>query len=195
MKHIASKGWSSEAISAGAQDLGYSVMSHGLFPSGGYELVSFFMTRSTALMSHEMSVLPLDQMTTNEKIRKSLRLRLEMLSPFISTWPQALALGILPQNLPTTLHNIAALSDDIWSICGCRSTDMNWYSKRALLGGVYVSTELYMITDHSDNFANTWEFMDRRLDDVKSLGKLPNTLRNMVFNAPNVFTKKPSKPS
>jgi len=26
---------------------------------------------------------------------------------------------------------------------------MDWYTKRALLGGVYTATELYMLTDYS----------------------------------------------
>jgi hypothetical protein len=50
---------------------------------------------------------------------------------------------------------------------------MNWYSKRALLGAVYVSTELFMITDRSANYADTWAFMNRRLEDVDAVGKLP----------------------
>lgn len=40
-----------------------------------------------------------------------------------------------------------------------------------MLAGVYTSTELYMLTDASDNFADTWAFLDRRLDDVVTLSK------------------------
>jgi ubiquinone biosynthesis protein COQ9 len=39
------------------------------------------------------------------------------------------------------------------------------------LAGVYTSTELFMLTDASDNFADTWAFLDRRLEDVVTLSK------------------------
>ena len=36
---------------------------------------------------------------------------------------------------------------------------------------MYTSTELFMLTDASDNFADTWAFLDRRLEDVVTLSK------------------------
>lgn len=52
-------------------------------------------------------------------------------------------------NAATALKQRAILMDDIWHAAGDRSTDMDWYTKRALLGGVYTATELYMLTDYS----------------------------------------------
>lgn len=54
-----------------------------------------------------------------------------------------------PMNAATALKQRAVLMDDIWHAAGDRSTDMDWYTKRALLGGVYTATELYMLTDYS----------------------------------------------
>jgi len=39
------------------------------------------------------------------------------------------------------------------------STDMSWYSKRVIVSGVYVGTELYMLTDGSEGFKETDEFL------------------------------------
>jgi ubiquinone biosynthesis protein COQ9 len=44
-----------------------------------------------------------------------------------------MALGLKPQNLPTTLSKLGAISDEIWYLSGDQSTDINWYTKRALL--------------------------------------------------------------
>lgn len=57
---------------------------------------------------------------------------------------------------------------------------MNWYSKRALLAGVYTTTELYMTQDDSEDFVETWRFLDRRLNDVAALGKATDEIRNIV---------------
>ena len=36
--------------------------------------------------------------------------------------------------------------------------------------GVYTATELFMLTDYSPGYADTWQSLDRRLQDVRRLG-------------------------
>ena len=38
--------------------------------------------------------------------------------------------------------------DDIWQYCGdtTATNDINWYTKRAMLTGVYTATEVYVVT-------------------------------------------------
>ena len=40
-----------------------------------------------------------------------------------------------------------------------------------MLAGIYKSTEIYMLQDKSEDFQDTWEFLDRRVEDVSKLGK------------------------
>ena len=51
------------------------------------------------------------------------------------------------------------------------------YSKRATLSGVYAATEVFMLTDYSPGLADTWQALDRRLEDVRRLGKLAAQVR------------------
>ena len=37
---------------------------------------------------------------------------------------------------------------------------------------MYVLTETYMISDKSQDFKDTWEFLDRRIEDTQALGKV-----------------------
>lgn len=71
-----------------------------------------------------------------------------------------------------TIQQLAQITDDVWHAAGDKSTDYNWYTKRGLLAGVYTATELYMLTDYSPEFADTWDVLDRRLQDVMTIGKL-----------------------
>lgn len=41
------------------------------------------------------------------------------------------------------------LIDEIWHAAGDKATDIDWYLKRTILGGIYSTTELYMLTDNS----------------------------------------------
>lgn len=141
----------------------------------------------------------LQAMRVRDRIVAGVRVRLEMVAPYIGTlaqwlvatpttclsgihclkptvvpagtWPQALSLQAHPEALPTSLKQLAAIVDEIWRAAGDTSTGSNWYTKRALLAGVYTATELYMLTDGSPGFADTWECLGRRVDDVVAAGK------------------------
>lgn len=39
--------------------------------------------------------------------------------------------------------------DEIWHVVGDESYDVDWYVKRTILGGIYSTTEVYMLTDSS----------------------------------------------
>ena len=47
---------------------------------------------------------------------------------------------------------------------------MSWYTKRALVSKLYAITELHLIQDTSLDKQATWEFLDRRIDDVMRIG-------------------------
>jgi ubiquinone biosynthesis protein COQ9 len=46
----------------------------------------------------------------------------------------------LAGNIPASVSELAKLSDEMWFLAGDDSHDMNWYTKRATLSGVYAST-------------------------------------------------------
>lgn len=129
-----------------------------------------------------------------QRVKEGLKLRLQMNGPYIGTpnvvvtatslkqfvtlmlcadtWAQAISIRSQPRNVSVTLQQLAQITDDVWHAAGDQSTDYNWYTKRGLLAGVYTATELYMLTDYSPEFADTWDVLDRRLRDVMNIGKL-----------------------
>lgn len=52
-------------------------------------------------------------------------------------------------NLPTSFKQRASLVDEIWHAAGDTGSDIDWYVKRTILGGIYSTSEVYMLTDHS----------------------------------------------
>lgn len=76
----------------------------------------------------------------------------------------------LLENIPASLKELNALSDEIWYLAGDTAVDFSWYTKRASLSAVYASTELFMTTDKSSDFAMTEEFLDRRLEAAQTIG-------------------------
>lgn len=173
VKHVKDCGWSNAAIQAAAQELGLSPMFAGIVTKGETALVEHFITQCNANLVQQLTDLGEEykaQGMTN-RISQAVRMRLEMLVPYIDSWPQALAILARPNNASTALRLMHEIVDSIWIAAGDKSHDLSWYSKRLLLAGVYSSTELYMLTDFSPDYADTWAALDRRLEDIVSLGK------------------------
>ena len=76
-----------------------------------------------------------------------------------------------PSYVPTALHELFLLSDEIWHLAGDTAVDSSWYTKRATLSAIFSSTEVFMTTDTSPGFADTERFLDRRLQEVQSAGQ------------------------
>ena len=73
---------------------------------------------------------------------------------------------------PLTPDLLQELCDDIWHRAGDTSTDSNWYTKRITLAVVYSATEVFMLQDRSEDFSETWMFLDRRLQDLQAAPSL-----------------------
>ncbi|KAI1904556.1 hypothetical protein AGOR_G00006850 [Albula goreensis] len=166
-------GWSVEAISAGAQTLGLSSAAAGMFINGAGDLILHFIaqcnTELTQILAQQHNQVQLGEsepMETAEFLRYAVEARLKMLIPHIDTWPQAVSILLLPHNIPNSLKHLSTMIDDIWYYAGDRSTDMNWYTRRAALTGVYNTSELVMLQDSSPDFQDTWIFLDKRIQDI-----------------------------
>ncbi|XP_026166381.1 ubiquinone biosynthesis protein COQ9, mitochondrial isoform X2 [Mastacembelus armatus] len=169
-------GWSMEAIAAGAETLGLSSASTGMFSNGAGDLVLHFITQCnsqlTEILAEQHMQVQLGQAEPKETadfLKDAVETRLRMYIPYIETWPQAMSILLLPHNIPDSLKHLSTLVDDIWYYAGDRSTDMNWYTKRAALTGIYNTTELVMIQDSSPDFQDTWNFLDNRIQDVVNM--------------------------
>lgn len=85
---------------------------------------------------------------------------------------KALALMSLPSNVPLSLSELHALSDDILNLAGDLSVDSAWYTKRLSVSAIFASAEVVMTREApGSGLADTEAFVDRRVEDVKALGE------------------------
>jgi ubiquinone biosynthesis protein COQ9 len=150
-------GWSELALAKGAKDAGLPSVASGMFTRGAVELVEHFMTSSLEELKVQCGKRSqeLDPLSAEERLVEAMMIRLEAIQPHISSWPQAMALGLLPHNAPRTAQALADIADELAFQTGDRSTDGRWYAKRAVVAGAYISAELYMLTDKSEGFRDT----------------------------------------
>ena len=63
--------------------------------------------------------------STSSKLEFCVRARLEGLVPYLSAWPAALAIVAQPHLAPTSVAKAAQHVDDIWHLCGDKTTDVS----------------------------------------------------------------------
>lgn len=167
LRHVPFDGWSWTSLDAGARDLGLAPGEAArLFPGGPLEVVRYFSSEADRRMLQALEEMDLASMKVREKIATAVRLRLETVAAHREAVRSGLSYFALPQNAASGLGCLYRTVDAIWYAAGDRSTDYNFYTKRALLSGVYSSTLLFWLNDKSEDFTATWAFLDRRIGEV-----------------------------
>jgi ubiquinone biosynthesis protein COQ9 len=173
--HVPFEGWSQATLERAAteEDLDSSY-AWRLFSQGPLEAVSFW----SSLLDQEMEQkLPTDShLRVREKITLAVQTRLRLLAPHREAARKTAAFLSSPHHLAKASQLVYRTVNNIWIYAGDTSTDYNFYTKRALLAWVYSSTFVYWLQDDSEQFENTWRFLDRRIEEVLTLPKLPQKI-------------------
>lgn len=170
--HAAFDGWSAEALARAAEELGVPVGRARLaFPEGAVQMIDAWFDLTDKAMLAAFPPERIAQMKMRDRIRELVMVRLTGMRPHREALRRALAILASPQNLARGARLAWRSADRIWRLAGDRTTDLNHYSKRAILAGVYGSTTLVFLDDESDDLAETRAFLGRRIDDVMRFEK------------------------
>lgn len=172
LKRVPFDGWTSSMLATAAEDAGFPTMeAERVFPGGATDAILLFIEEADAAMLSACTAETLGKLKVRERIALLVRTRLEQSSGNREAIRRAVAHLSLPQNIPASFKSLWNTVDAMWLAAGDTSTDFNWYSKRILLSKVYSSTLLFWLNDESDNYQETWQFLDRRIAEVLKIGK------------------------
>lgn len=165
LTHVQSYGWSRAALERGARDLDLSPALLGSLDHGPADLVRHFNRKCNDYLHEKLNRNKREELDTDMHglLLFGLKTRLSMLIPYIDNWSEAMALLSKPETLPYALENGTSIADIVWAFAGDASADLTWYTKRAILMGIYGSAEMYMLTDSSEGCAETFKFVERNL--------------------------------
>lgn len=179
LPHVPFDGWSDATFSEACVDSGIDPgLARALCPRGAVDLALAYHAAGDAAMVRRLRAADLDQMRFRDRIAAAVRFRLEEVAEDKEVVRRGTALFALPHLAGDGARAIWGTADAIWTALGDKSDDFNWYSKRATLSGVYGATVLYWLGDDSPGHAATWEFLDRRIDDVMRIEKAKQTVRD-----------------
>ena len=181
LPHVPFDGWTRRALRIGLTDIGEAADDADLlFPGGTSDMIEAFSDWADRRMEASAASQDVASLRTHEKVRAVIVLRLEQNRPYREAIRRALALLALPGNARLAARCTARTVDAIWHAAGDRSADFSWYTKRAILTGVYAATVLYWLRDTSDDDTATLGFLDRRLAGVGRIGSLRRRADNAL---------------
>ena len=188
LPHVPFDGWSQPALNAGARDAGHDeTMVVRVFPGGPIDAIVFWSRDADRRMLADLAALDLASMKVRARIATAVRLRLQAVVQHREALRRALGVLALPHNAPRGGELTWRTVDAIWWAAGDTATDWNFYSKRGLLAGVYGATLLRFLEDRSEGCAETWEFLDRRIEDTLRIPQALASLRARLPRLPDPF--------
>ena len=185
---VAFDGWSRAALRVAARQMDMPpAEALALFPRGAPDLVSGFSAWADRRMLDWYEAAPPEGQSTGARVKRALALRFEAVAPWREAVRRALAVLAMPPHVALGLRLVYDTVDGIWYAAGDTATDFSFYTKRATLAGIYGATLLYWLEDRSDDFADTRDFIDRRLAEVAQFGAARERLEAAVERLPNPF--------
>lgn len=173
LPNVAFDGWTTRVMREAADAAG---VAHGemrlAFPGGIVDLVECFLADGDRRMEEALAGRDLAALKIRERITLAVRTRIEVDADHREAMRRAVTLLALPISGAGGPRSLYRTVDAIWRAAGDTSTDFNFYTKRAILAGVYSAVTITWFGDNSDGYADTWAFLDRRIGDVMQIEKV-----------------------
>jgi len=186
LKHVPFDGFSEKTLALAAADLEEdraTVMR--LFPAGSRSLVEYFSETADAEMEALLGKLDLKGMKVRNRIATAVRSRFSVLRPHKEAARRAAAFLSLPPNLALAGTPVYRTVDAMWRATGDTSTDFNFYTKRAILAGVWSATLMRWFNDHSDDESETENFLVARIENVMQFERLKAQVNEALSRIPS----------
>jgi len=188
LPHVPFDGWSKKILTLAALDLKIDPgLADLAFPDGANDMLDMLALSQDQKMVQACSDKILRNLKIREKITLLVRSRIEAEHDIREAVRRAMTHLALPGNMALGLKIIGRTVDLMWKTIHDPSTDFNYYTKRISLSGVYSATLLYWLNDESEDYTETWEFLDRRIANVMQFEKTKAQFKGMTGKLPNIW--------
>lgn len=189
LAHVAFDGWHDKTLKAAAEKVGASDAElKAAFPRGVADALLFFSSEADRQATEAIEAADLKAMRVRERVTFAVRQRIEAVMKHKEAARRGAAVFALPQHAIDGATAVYRTVDALWRAIGDTSADFNFYTKRALLSGVYTTTMLYWFADNSEDHQDTWKFLDHRIADVMQIEKVKSQVFKFAETLPNPLT-------
>ncbi len=187
LEHAAFDGFTESVLARACESAGVSKADMTrLFPDGARSLVAAYSDSLDAKLESQLARQKLKALKVRERIREAVLARLALLRPHKEAARRAAAFLTLPPNAALGAKLLYRTVDTMWRAAGDTSTDFNFYTKRAILAGLWTSTLMRWFTDDAAGEASTRAFLDARIENVMQFEKFKSRVKARAEKLPSL---------
>lgn len=172
LKNVPFDGFEESCFVESAKKLGHDpIILDALFPERPADIVkAFSQWADEEMLASLANVSPAD-LSVRGKIKLAVKSRMKCLWAHKEAVRKASAYWSRPDRGLQGGKSVWYTADAIWDWAGDTSEDINHYTKRMLLSGVVTSTILYWLGNDERTEEQVFDFLDRRIEQVVTVGK------------------------
>jgi ubiquinone biosynthesis protein COQ9 len=153
-------------------DLNQDEITH-LFPAGIRDIILYHSQQADKVLHKSLKDNPdFAKLRIREKIAAAVMTRLEAHVHEREAIRRASLFMAKPLHAAAGLKALGKTVNIMWHAAGDTSTDWNFYSKRVILGKIYLMTMQVWFNDESDDLEKTRDFLGRRIENVMQFEKI-----------------------
>lgn len=188
LPHVPFDGWSDKILTSAAKDLELDPgLARLAFPGGASDMIDMLAARQDQKMLDACPDETLQALKIRQKITLLVRSRIEAELEVREAARSAVTFLALPHHSILGLKLLYRTVDLMWKAIHDKSTDFNFYTKRLTLSAVYSTTLLYWLNDESEDYQDTWDFLDRRITNVMQFEKTKAQVKKFTAKLPDCW--------
>lgn len=196
--HVPFDGWTTKSLEAAASDLGMDSQAvQTLLPKGVGDALDGFVAQGDLAMAEAFAKSsdqppeksPKKSRGVSAKIKTLILLRLEVATPHREAVAAAMKTLARPQYASLAPRIYARSIDRMWRIAGDQSVDFSFYTKRAILAGVFASCLAWWVANPNADANAREAFVANRLRDAAVLPKLTAPISAFSKNSVHIATR------
>ena len=156
-----------------------------LFPESNNDLIKFSLEQLNIDLDNACKKIDLIRLPVHKRIRKLLLLKLSLMHKDKIFYKKIFLNLLIPKRdmfLPFQLYKSI---DQIWFIAGDTSTDFNFYTKRLILGSIYIRVVLFFF--NNNNQSEMEDILDASLRRVSKIPKLKSKINTFKDSLPKIL--------
>ncbi len=174
LENVPFEGWNDSTFFAAVEKLGFSEEIENIFPFRIKDLENFYFELADEDLKSKLENTNFEESSIRDIVKIALMFRFKYYDQHKESLRIIAGRNML-RGLPiNNISKIYNLTNIIWYSAGDKSVDYNYYTKRLLLAGVYISSFLFWL-DESDE-EKLSEFIDRRISNVMQIQKIKSKL-------------------